>query len=139
MPKDRMTYKQAMAYGIRFGKYVWRLLSLCEWKINAEFEDTPFLRKTPEGLEGIAHCHATPAYLEADLTWATQVSRQRFREAIIHEHLHVVMAEMRLLAQRAIGDTECNEWQSYDDAEERAVVRLERAFSALLDDDERTK
>lgn len=134
MPEKRMTYKQAMAYGTKFGKYIWRLLSLCEWKINAEFEDAPSIVGERDGLIYIGHCRATPCYLEADLTWATQVSRKQFREAIIHEHLHVVMAEMRLLAQRAIGDTEGNEWQSYDDAEERAVVRLERAFSALLEE-----
>lgn len=123
------SHKQQVSFGMRFGRFVHGLLGITEWKVNADFVKQSSLRQTPDGLDGIGQCFATPAYLEADVEFATIVSRERLRQSIIHEHLHIVMAEIRALAQRSMTG---NELAAYNDAEERAVTRLERALDDLL-------
>ena len=130
-----LPHKQAVHYIRRQAKRLQRLLHFGkhgDWCINIVAVDA----------DHVGHCgqeslvgwqQSTPPYFSADIEIPTRHPRKVLLQAVVHEHLHVAMADVR----RAVtiisgGDTESVAWRMYDDAEERAVTRLERAFVALL-------
>lgn len=134
-----VTYQQARRLIERVAKQMRRLLRFGEfgdWLIHYEIEDSDHVGHSGGELL-VGWNQTTPPYYQSDMEIAARHPVETLRRTVIHEHLHVVFADVRrAVTIMADGDTTTPAWRAYDDAEERAVTRLERAFEMLLQEQE---
>lgn len=134
-----MPYKQAKTYIERLAKRLRQLLKFGEygdWQINLKVLDGDHVGHAGKDEPLIGWQQAAVPLYQSDVVIAARQPLEVVRATTIHEHLHVVMAEVRrAVATMAGGDVEGPAWCAYDDAEERCVTRLERAFVELLGED----
>jgi hypothetical protein len=132
---EPMSHKRASRFIERLTKRLHRLLHFGEWgdwQIEVEAVDADHVgHHGNEALVGWQQ--ATPPYFAACIEIPTRQPEDGVVKATVHEHLHVALADVRrAVTMICDGDTESVAWRMYDDAEERVVTRLERAFVALL-------